>query len=306
MDSIKQDVICGGDNLIGKQINSLSEYVKVVCEKQKELINNGSDKREVMLFRGQSNKNYELMPSLGRKREWIEKERDMIELAQNKLPDIFAKNLIPIELLALLQHHGVPTRLLDITENALVALYFACCDVEEEAENASDGEVICFKDNELDIASYPIYNGIAESYKFTKASMCELDFFYDNIIEQSYFLEQKRLFKNHDNQYGAEWVEDCIKEPIFIYAPVRSMRQQVQGGRYILFPNKVTSVQGKKYFCKGIKAIHKDSSCVSGRLIIPREIKKEILKELRIFGIAEETLFADSIDSVCKGIKGHF
>ena len=259
-----------------------------------------------MLFRGQSNKKYDLIPSLGRKREWIEKERDMIELAQNKLPDVFSKNLMPIELLALLQHHGVPTRLLDITENALVALYFACCDVEKESENVSDGEVICFKNNELDIASYPIYNGIAESYKFTKASMCELDFFYDNIIEQSYFLEQKRLFKNHDNQYGAEWVEDCIKEPIFIYAPVRSMRQQVQGGRYILFPNKVTSVQGKKYFCKGIKVIHKDSSCVSGRLIIPREIKKEILKELRIFGIAEETLFADSIDSVCKGIKGHF
>ena len=36
------------------------------------------------------------------------------------------------------------------------------------------------------------------------------------------------------------------------------------------------------------------------------EKKKEILKELRIFGIAEETLFADSIDSVCKGIKGQF
>ena len=94
MDSVKHDVICGGDNLIERQINSLSEYVKVVCEKQKELIDNGGDKKEVMLFRGQSNKNYDLIPSLGRKREWIEKERDMIELAQNKLHDVFSKNLM--------------------------------------------------------------------------------------------------------------------------------------------------------------------------------------------------------------------
>lgn len=100
---------------------------------------------------------------------------------------------------------------------------------------------------------------------------------------------------NSRNCWGVNFDEKC-----------KDARNSIQGGRYILFPNKVTSVQGKKYFDKGIEAIPKDTSCVSGRLIIPREIKKEILKELRIFGIAEETLFADSIDSVCKGIKGQF
>jgi len=46
--------------------------------------------------------------------------------------------------LLLMQHHCVPTRLFDWTENVLVALYFAVCEDGEE-----DGELWCMSHAEL-------------------------------------------------------------------------------------------------------------------------------------------------------------
>jgi hypothetical protein len=46
--------------------------------------------------------------------------------------------------LLLMQHHGVPTRLLDWTENVLVGLYFAVCESERV-----DGELWCMHHGEL-------------------------------------------------------------------------------------------------------------------------------------------------------------
>ncbi len=180
-------------------VNTVSEYVNVVCDENNRIKLEGM-KGDVLLFRGQADCDNNLIPSIARTtpsgKALIVEERNMIEMAKYKLPTVFSKNLEPIELLALLQHHGIPTRLLDVSENALVGLYFACHD--NKYTSGKDGEVIVFRNNDLNVANYPLVNTICESYK---------------------------------NENPVEITGNFL----FVYAPSYSLRQNIQRGRYILF-----------------------------------------------------------------------
>ena len=123
---------------------------------------------------------------------------------------------------------------------------------------------------------------------------------------QPYFLEQAQSNEicHKTDKEGGQWIEECCKDPFFIYAPVREMRQQAQQGRYILFPNHIEHDQMSFY--SYIDKIEKDADFIAGRILVAGSVKEKILKELALFGISKETLFCDSVDVVCESIKGKF
>ena len=292
-------------------ISRIEEFVQTVCQLNDDITKGPQLWSQELLFRGQSNKAYELLPGIARGRHSscqctiFNDERNLIEMAKFKMPDVFRNDQTPLELLALLQHHGVPTRLLDVTENALVALYFACC-----SNPNTDGEVIVFKRRNESITNYPIVNAIADSYRFaSRGTWTPLAHFYGDMKNQPYCLEQKQTFDicHPDDEAGGKWVEECCQHIFYIYAPIRSLRQQVQQGRYILFPNHINyEIYQEGAFEWTIDAIPKDHEDITARFIIPKENKQQLLSDLSVLGISEDFLFCDNVDTVCKGIVNTF
>ena len=96
-------------------------------------------------FRGQIKDYNNVIPTLYRSLESILFEEEYIKRAELSSPKEFSSTGSFLGKLALMQHYGMTTRILDITTNALVALYFAVEDGVNDLDTISDGVVFLYK-----------------------------------------------------------------------------------------------------------------------------------------------------------------
>jgi hypothetical protein len=112
------------------KINSLSEFLVAVEKASHQMDCHTSD----VWYRGVSDESYNLLPGIKWRRIDEIKHRGMVnEFLTNAVQYQDIGNLPPFELYALMQHYGLPTRLLDWSLSPLTALYFSL--EKDENEN---------------------------------------------------------------------------------------------------------------------------------------------------------------------------
>jgi hypothetical protein len=111
------------------KITSVSDLLGLLSKLHK-----GGKSMASIWFRGHSDHRWHLEPSLARKGK-LDKELQLIkQFKQNAYQFLDHSPLQEADWIFLMQHYGVPTRLLDWTENPLVALYFALLDEQNPAK----------------------------------------------------------------------------------------------------------------------------------------------------------------------------
>lgn len=117
-------------------IESLTEYIQLVTTISKT--NKDDLAGDTVIFRGIADSKFDLLPGLSRiKNLDTDTESDLLNGFLTRRPDAFA-GLNDFDIMAKMQHYGLPTRLLDFSQNPLVALYFAC-----ESNSRKEGRVLC-------------------------------------------------------------------------------------------------------------------------------------------------------------------
>lgn len=109
---------------------------------------------EIRWYRGQSSYAWGLQPSVARNRGFMEAELDMLKhFRRDSLPRVQDRPLTNWDWIFLAQHYGLPTRLLDWTENPLIGLFFAV-ESYERARDPIDGAFLELDPAGLNKATY--------------------------------------------------------------------------------------------------------------------------------------------------------
>lgn len=204
-------------------VENISEYLQVL----KIIKRNDRFSDRTYAFRGMSDYTFNMLPSISRKNisSLAEVENAMVNEFLTLRPDEFSGITSDFNLLAKMQHFGLPTRLLDFSLNPLIALYFACSDNPQKI-----GRVICTNYTYNTKLSVVIEN-VCGMYKFDDMT----GIMAEDIFQNNYHLWRYSVYSPFHFMKKPPYFDDRIKN---------------QEAVFMIFPNKLRDRIGRAAYCE--------------------------------------------------------
>ncbi len=241
-----------------------------------------------VFYRGQSDKKYELLPSIYREEALIQNEDKIFRDIIAQCPTDFKGSISTFEKLVKMQHYSLPTRLLDITTNPLVAMYFACYNDEVDGKlfrfEVKTSDIKYFDSDAVSVVSNVAKRPIDFSIEKFRDLDCEE---FNSQTDIAYLLHEIKYEKPHFQDV----IDSKDIEKVFCVKPMFDNPRIIrQSGAFFLY-----GIDGDKSKPARLTFTYKT-------YIIGKTQKKKIRKQLETLGIDESTLFPE-IEHVAEHIK---
>lgn len=243
-----------------KMITSISDLIQ-------EIRHARHSSPKVIWFRGQGSADWQLLPGLIREDFRISEGTLLSRFKQSAAMLIGNRPSNEFDWIFLMQHYGVPTRLLDWSENPLVALYFAVEGSSSEMR-AIDASVWMLRPSELNKHAH--ISDRSEGDYIPSFDDEEVSGYSTSSVRQS---QRIQLY------------------PIATIATRNNPRIQAQSGTFTIHHNDRSPIEkiGDGKHCQ--------------KFLIPSSAKEKIMEELLILGVNRFSLFPE-MDSIGRMLRG--
>jgi hypothetical protein len=168
-------------------------------EELRELLDVMGREETGKLYRGQANSSWKLDSSLTREAKYINHEAEMYYEILSLKPDSFSNDNTVYERMITMQHFGMPTRLMDVTRNPLVAIFFACNNLERANV---DGIVYTFKKENSDFLNFEDDKLKNLKILFDKSNGSIIDISKDEFLSKIWFIRGVAKNQRINSQSG--------------------------------------------------------------------------------------------------------
>lgn len=270
-------------------IGSVRTYLGVISKIPPE-------RENVRFYRGHGSSEYNLTPGIYRNTGWIKNESTMFHELMLRCPNDFDISGSTFNSLVKMQHYSLPTRLLDITANPLIALYFAC-----EDEKPHDAEVIAFRvpKNEIRYHDSDTVSVISNISRMPSTFSAKKDKIIETFNNNPEIIRLVREIQREKPYFENRVESEHLNSVVCVKPVLDNPRIIKQDGAFFLFGMNASKVNPAEVPSRYLASLD------NLRIIIRGSDKRKILQQLELLGITKQSIYPE-IEHVAGYIKNSY